>query len=92
MAKSQTAFENACFPIFEKMINTVPKDVVLSAPIGPRSWLTMESHLDLTSTGGVTYTGKIGTYSKSAVPAKATYSYLTSGGGASSKTSQAGRE
>jgi hypothetical protein len=90
MAKSQQAFENACFPVFEKMINTVPKGINLSAPIGPRHWITMESHLDLTSIGAVTYSGKIGTYSKTAVPKNASYSYGTTSGGTIAKTSQGG--
>lgn len=91
MAASQTAFENACFPIFEKMINTVPKNVNLSDIIGPRQWITMESHLDLTSAGVPTYSGTIGTYGKTAAPSTASYTYGTIGGGNTGpKTSQPG--
>jgi hypothetical protein len=93
MASSQKTFESTCFPIFEKMINTVPKGVVLSDVIGPRNWITMESHLDLTSTGTVTYSGTIGTFSKTAVPTKASYFYGTNGGGNTGpKLSNAGGE
>lgn len=81
MAETQETFENTCFPIFEKMIDTVPKGVTLSDVIGPRNWITMESHLDFTSTGDVTYSGKIGTYSKTEVPENASYFYGTEGGG-----------
>jgi hypothetical protein len=81
MASSQKTFESACFPIFEKMINTVPKGVQLSDVIGPRQWITMESHLDLASNGAVNYSGTIGTYSKAAVPTTASYFYGKSGGG-----------
>jgi len=73
------------------MINTVPKNTTLSDVIGPRQWITMDSNLDLTSTGAVTYSGTIGTYSKSAVPINAAYQYGTaSGGNTSQKTSQIG--
>lgn len=52
MASSQTAFENTCFTIFEKMINTVPNGVVLSNSVTPPSnWITMEASLDLTAAG-----------------------------------------
>lgn len=91
MATSQTSFENTCFKIFEKMINTVPSTVTLSDVIGPRKWITMQSNLDLTSTGAVTYSGVIGTYSKTASPSIASYVYGTEGGGNTGpKTSQVG--
>jgi len=82
MATSQTSFENACFPIFEKMINTVPgTNAPLSDPIGPRTFITMDSRLDLTSTGVLTYSGFFGTYGKTAAPSTVTYEYGTVGGG-----------
>jgi len=82
MATSQTTFENACFPIFEKMINTVPAtNPPLSDPIGPRTFITMDSRLDLTSTGVLTYSGFFGTYGKTAAPSTVTYEYGTVGGG-----------
>ena len=92
MAGSQAAFEAACFPIFEKMIDTVPSTVTLSGVIGPRQWITMWAFLDLnTSTGAVSYFGRIGTYSKAAVPKVASYQYGTIGGGNTGpKTSQPG--
>jgi hypothetical protein len=91
MATSQKSFENACFPIFEKMINTVPKTVTLSDPIGPSPWLTMWAFLDLTSTGVVTYSGTIATYGKTAAPKTSTYSYsVNHGGNIGPKTSQPG--
>lgn len=73
------------------MINTVPKTVPLSDVIGPRKWITIYTFLDLTSTGAVSYSGAIGTYSKTPVPAVASYQYNTEGGGNTGpKTSSAG--
>jgi hypothetical protein len=93
MATSQTSLENTCFTIFEKMINTVPKSVTLSDVIGPRKWITMFSFLDLTPRGVVTYSGTIGTYSKTAVPKKASYQYgYSSSGNTGLKSSQTGGE
>jgi len=91
MATSQQTFENTCFPIFAKMLNTVPSGVTLSDPIGPSNWITMNSNLDLTSTGAVTYSGTIGTFSKNPVPGNAAYNYgTTSGGNTGTKSSQSG--
>lgn len=94
MASSLAAFENACFPIFEKMINTVPAtNPPLSDPIGPRKFITMDSHLDLTSTGILTYSGTFGTYGKTAAPNTVSYQYGTIGGGNTGPhTSSAGGE
>ncbi|TVY15916.1 WSC domain-containing protein [Lachnellula arida] len=83
MASSTQSFEDACFTVFEKMINTVPKTVTLSTDlVGPRPWILMESHLDLSSTGAVQYSGNITTKSRfnPSVPTTATYGYGTSGG------------
>ncbi|TVY92382.1 WSC domain-containing protein [Lachnellula willkommii] len=83
MASSTQSFEDACFTVFEKMINTVPKTVTLSTDlVGPRPWILMESHLDLSSTGAVQYSGNITTNSRfnPSVPTTATYAYGTSGG------------
>jgi len=94
MSTSLEAFEAACFPVFEKMIDTVPAGTVLSDLIGPRQWITMESHLDLDSTGAVVYSGVIGHYTGkggAASPATASYQYGTIGGGNTGrKTSQSG--
>jgi hypothetical protein len=91
LAASQQSFENGCFTVFEKMINTVPKGVTLSGVIGPSKWITMNSNLDLLLNGAVTYSGTIGTYSKTAAPQTAAYEYGTVGGGNTGpKTSQAG--
>ena len=81
MAASQAAFENTCFPIFEKMINTVPNGVTLSPPIGPPSWITMDANLDLTAAGVPTYQGTIGTFGHTPAPTNASYTYGTIGGG-----------
>jgi hypothetical protein len=82
MMTTQASFQSICFNIFNEMLNTVPSGVVLSNPIGPRTWITRESHLDLLSSGAVTYSGNITTHSFSASPpAQATYQYNTVGGG-----------
>jgi hypothetical protein len=81
MATSQQTFESACFPIFEKMIDTVPKNVTLSDPIGPRKFITMWSFLDLNPAGILTYSGTIATYGNTPAPKTAAYQYGTIGGG-----------
>jgi hypothetical protein len=74
-------FEDVCFKIFERMINTVPKNVTLSKNVvGPRLWITIESHLDLSQTGSVLYSGTIATHSRNGSPEKASYTYGTSAG------------
>jgi hypothetical protein len=79
---SPSSFEDTCFTIFEKMINTVPDAVHLSDPVGPRQWTMQESHLDITAAGAPTYQGTIKTHSKTAAPpANASYFYGTVGGG-----------
>ena len=94
MSRSLAAFEAACFPVFEKMINTVPNGTFLSDVIGPRQWITMESHLDLDSTNAVVFSGVIGHYTGKGgppSPATATYQYGTIGGGNTGpKTSHSG--
>ncbi|TAQ86696.1 generic peroxidase [Chlorociboria aeruginascens] len=88
---SAQSFEDTCFTIFEKMINTVPAAVTLSDPIGPRPWILRESHLDLDSTGVVTYSGTITSSGTNSPPANAAYFYETAAGvSTGSKTSQAG--
>lgn len=88
---SPTSFEDTCFTIFEKIINTVPSTVTLSDVIGPRPWILRESHLDLLSSGGVTYSGAITTHSNAVIPATAAYQYGTVGGGNTGpKSSNAG--
>jgi hypothetical protein len=91
MAKTQSTFENTCFTIFEKMINTVPETVTISSVIGPSKWITMHSNLDFTATNALAYSGAIGTYGKTAAPKIASYQYGTvSGAKSGTKTSQAG--
>ncbi|KAG4443010.1 hypothetical protein IFR05_001541 [Cadophora sp. M221] len=75
------AFQDTCFTIFEKMMNTVPRGMKLSEPITPRQWILIESHLDLSPTGQVQYSGNISTYSRSGIPINATYYYGKAGGG-----------
>lgn len=92
---SAQAFENTCFNIFQRMINTVPKGVTLSGVIGPRPWILKESHLDLSPSGQVQYSGTIVTQSKAAgaAPATASYTYGTTGGGNTGpKSSSPGRK
>ena len=62
------------------MLNTVPMGVSLSGVIGPRPWITREAHLDLLSSGAVTYSGSIVTHG-STWPSTASYFYGTVGGG-----------
>jgi hypothetical protein len=82
MASSASSFENACFTIFERMINTVPKNMTLSGVIGPRTWITLETHLDLSPiNGAVQYSGTIAHSSRTGAPAQASYDYGTVGGG-----------
>lgn len=91
---SAAAFRSTCLTIFAKMLDTVPKSVTLSSPIGPRPWITKESHLDLTPSGVLRFSGNITTQSKAAgaAPATASYAFLTSSGStAKSGNSQAGR-
>jgi hypothetical protein len=92
---SAASFRNTCLTIFEKMLNTVPAGTTLSSPIGPRPWITKETHLDLSPSGVVQFSGNISTQSKAAgaAPATASYVYLTnSGSTAKTGTSQAGRK
>lgn len=79
---SASSFQNTCFTIFTKMINTVPSGTTLSAPIGPRPWLLRESHLDLNSTtGAVTFSGTVIGHGTGVLPNVASYMYNTEGGG-----------
>ncbi|KAF2735068.1 heme peroxidase [Polyplosphaeria fusca] len=90
---SAASFRNTCLTIFEKMLNTVPAGTTLSNPIGPRPWITKETHLDLSPSGVVRFSGNISTQSKAAgaAPATASYVYLTnSGNTAKAGNSQAG--
>ncbi|KAG9227959.1 heme peroxidase [Amylocarpus encephaloides] len=85
------SFEQTCLNIFEKMSNTVPSGVTLSAPIVPRPWIMRESHLDLTPLGIVTFQGTISAHGATEPPATASYFYGTEGGGNTGpKTSQTG--
>jgi len=77
------------------MLNTVPAGTTLSSPVGPRPWITKESHLDLSPSGVVRYSGNITTQSKAAgaAPATASYVFLSSSGSTlKSGSSQAGRK
>jgi hypothetical protein len=75
-------FRSTCFTVFEKMLNTVPRGVVLSGPINPREWLLREGHLDLDSTNVVRFIGVITTHSKTvAAPTRASWFFGTTGGG-----------
>ena len=74
-------FQQKCFKIFERMLDTVPRGTVLSDPVAVRPWILNEGHLDLSSTGSVTFSGQISSWSFSASPAKASYTYVTVGGG-----------
>jgi hypothetical protein len=51
------AFQDTCYTLFEKMVNTVPSSVTLSDVIDPRTWTMQESHLDLSSAGEVFFMG-----------------------------------
>ena len=84
-------FEDTCFAIFERMLDTVPKTVTLSDPIVPRTWILREGHLDLTSSGALNFSGTITTHSTTAAPATASYFYANAAGvSTGAKTSQPG--
>jgi hypothetical protein len=86
MAATASAFQKTCIKIFEKMINTVPKNTQLSGPIGPRKFITMFGYVDLIGTA-VRYFGKVGTYGSTAAPTTASYVFgVSSGNGASGNT------
>jgi hypothetical protein len=75
------AFEDSCFAIFERMLDTVPKEVTLSDPIVVRPFILREGHLDLSSTGVVSYSGDIAGWSTATTPpSSVTYFYATSPG------------
>ena len=63
------------------MLNTVPTGTTLSTVVGPRPWILRESHLDLLSNGGVTYSGSIVTHGTATPLTTASYFYGTVGGG-----------
>lgn len=86
MAASQSAFQKTCIRIFEKMINTVPAGTQLSAPIGPRKFITMFGYVDLSGTNPK-YWGKIGTYGQTAAPTTASYFFGTTSSSGSPGTS-----
>jgi hypothetical protein len=75
------AFEDTCFTIFAKMMSTVPAAVTLSDPFQVRPWIMRESHLDLTTSGGVQFSGVIAAHGTTAPPTTAAYIYGTTGGG-----------
>jgi hypothetical protein len=84
------AFEDICYNIFDKMLNTVPAAVTLSAPFLPRKWLLRESHVDLTPTGALTYSGTIIGNSFDPLPSTASYTYGTPSGNTPVRNSQPG--
>lgn len=75
-----TSFEDSCFAIFERMLDTVPRGVVLSDPVVPREWILKEGHLDLDSEGEVVYSGTITTWTTGTAPATASYFYQSASG------------
>ena len=90
MAQPQ-AFEDACFNIFNRMMNTVPSSVTLSDPVVIRPWFLRESHLDLTPAGVVYYAGTITGHSATTMPPTATYNYgLSTGANQTTKVSATG--
>jgi hypothetical protein len=73
------------------MMSTVPAAVTLSDPFQVRPWIMGESHLDLTTSGQVSFSGVINAHGTTAPPNAATYSYgTTSGGNTGTKTSGTG--
>ncbi|KAH8815517.1 heme peroxidase [Xylogone sp. PMI_703] len=88
---SPQSFEDTCFTIFEKMLNTVPSAVTLSDPIVFSPWIISVDQLDLDSAGVVSFSGTITGHSSSPLPDTASYVYQTaSGGNTGTKTSQEG--
>jgi len=76
MAATQLAFQNTCIRVFEKMINTVPRGMELSAPIGPRKFITMFGYVDFSGTA-IKYFGRVSTYGKTAAPSTAAFVFGT---------------
>jgi hypothetical protein len=75
-------FRSTCMRIFTKIVETVPSNVVLSAPIVPRRWVLRQGLLDLDSSNAVRFTGTI-THRNigNSVPAKASWFFGTTGNG-----------
>jgi hypothetical protein len=89
MTNPQT-FEDICYNIFDKMLNTVPAAVTLSEPFLPRKWLLRQAHVDLTPTGALTYSGTIIGNGFDPLPATASYTYGTPSGNTAVRSTQPG--
>jgi hypothetical protein len=77
-----TRFRDRCLTIFERLLDTVPRGVVLSDPVVPRTWTMPEAHLDLLSNGVVSYSATL-VWNSATLPQVdvANYMYTTQGGG-----------
>lgn len=85
-------FQDTCYAMFEKMLNTVPASVTLSDVVLPRTWTMQDITLELSNTGVVTLIGQVNSWFKTATPPN-TASYLLTtaqGGNTGSKRTGAG--
>ena len=78
-------FQDICYTLFEKMIDTVPENVTLSEIVGPRQWtMQQESHLDLSPSGEVFFSGTFAWHSLTESPPHfAEYTHTSSEAGSS---------
>lgn len=72
--RTPSNFEDTCFNIFDKMMNTVPDDVQLSDPFQVRPFIMRQSSLDLTSAGVLVFNGTISAHASSPLDT-VTYTY-----------------
>lgn len=72
------------------MANTVPNGVVLSDPVGPRTWILRKGRIDIAATGSLTYAGQITGSGPGTRPSTAGYVYRNSNGGTVGGAKQSG--
>lgn len=88
---TETAFDQKCYGLFERMLNTVPASVTLSDVIVPMVWKAIDLLLDLSSDGILTLSGEIRHLytSSETAPTTATYTTSTSSTNSSLQTTDA---
>ncbi|KAG9233260.1 heme peroxidase [Amylocarpus encephaloides] len=88
--RTQATFQDTCFRIFDKMMNTVPASVTLSDPFQVRPFILRKGALDLTAAGVVVYNGTF-TAHGNPPPNTVAYTYVkTTGSNLGEKVSQIG--
>lgn len=74
-------FQDTCYTLFEKMLDTVPSTVTLSDVVVPRAWILQEGYLDISTSGTLFFVGSFTFHSLAGVvPSSAIYTYTTDGG------------